>query len=320
MDQVSKSLLEELARASLPNLNGIHAAKFRAKHREHFDELNRLQWDGYIGRTGDEYRLTLLGLSEILSSVAELQLLSQRSERLFAVLRQHYEAQYGESISLDELSRAAKLTREEVNNTLAFMVQAPIFRGRSSDLYASENAYVAPSEEVLSYQSFSQVLEKMRSRRSAQLPEFGTIKAADERSNNDIEEFKFLLHPAIIEHALPQYRNGHLRDAVLDSIVAVFDLIRKRTGLTGDGDKLVEAAFSLQRPHLVLSELDTPSGKDDQKGFIQIFKGAFQGIRNPKAHSLSHDLTPLKAAQYLVFASLLARRINEAKAIEKEKS
>ena len=54
------------------------------------------------------------------------------------------------------------------------------------------------------------------------------------------------------------------------------------------------------------------SGQNDQKGFMQIYKGAYQGIRNPKAHSLTHDLTEVKAAQYLVFASLLARRIEEA--------
>jgi hypothetical protein len=46
---------------------------------------------------------------------------------------------------------------------------------------------------------------------------------------------------------------------------------------------------------------------------MQILVGAYLGIRNPKAHSLNHDLDPEKAAQYLIFASLLARRIYEAK-------
>jgi uncharacterized protein (TIGR02391 family) len=57
----------------------------------------------------------------------------------------------------------------------------------------------------------------------------------------------------------------------------------------------------------------TESGKNDQKGFLQIYQGAFLGVRNPKAHSLAHDLDQIKAAQYLVFASLLARRVDEAK-------
>lgn len=124
--------------------------------------------------------------------------------------------------------------------------------------------------------------------------------------------FENLLHPVIIEHAYQQYRDGHLRDAVLNSVIAVFDLIRLKTGLTEDGDRLVCKVLSTQDPYLILSELGTESGRNDQTGFIQIFQGAYKGIRNPKAHSLEHDLTEQKAAQYLVFASLLARRIDEA--------
>jgi uncharacterized protein (TIGR02391 family) len=124
--------------------------------------------------------------------------------------------------------------------------------------------------------------------------------------------FEGLLHPAILEHAYPQYYDGHLRDAVLNAIVVVFDLIRQRTDLQSDGDRLIGEALSLQHPLLVLSELDTESGRNDQAGFMQILQGAYKGIRNPKAHSLQHDLDEHKAAQYLVFASLLARRIADA--------
>lgn len=125
--------------------------------------------------------------------------------------------------------------------------------------------------------------------------------------------FEKLLHPIIVQSSYRHYRDGHLRDAVLNSVVAVFDFIRKKTGLTLDGENLVSRAFSLSDPYIILSDLTSESGKSDQKGFIEIFKGAYQGIRNPKAHSLEHDLTPEKAAQYLIFASLLARRVEEAK-------
>jgi len=49
---------------------------------------------------------------------------------------------------------------------------------------------------------------------------------------------------------------------------------------------------------------------------MNILSGAFQGVRNTKAHSLEHDLDQAKAAQYLVFASLLARRVSEAKKVD----
>ena len=130
--------------------------------------------------------------------------------------------------------------------------------------------------------------------------------------------FESLLHPVIYEHAYQQYQNGHLRDAVLNSVIAIFDLIRLKTGLTEDGDRLIGKALSTQDPYLILSELDTESGRNDQTGFIQIFQGAYKGIRNPKAHSLEHDLTEKKVAQYLVFASLLARRIDEAHVVKRE--
>jgi uncharacterized protein (TIGR02391 family) len=125
--------------------------------------------------------------------------------------------------------------------------------------------------------------------------------------------FEELLHPVVCKHSYQLYRDGHLREAVFNSVTVLYEFIRLRTKCEEDGDRLVTQALSLDNPLLVLSELETESGRNDQKGFIQIFKGVYQGIRNPKAHSLTNDLTPLKAAQYMVFASLLARRIEEAK-------
>lgn len=129
-----------------------------------------------------------------------------------------------------------------------------------------------------------------------------------------------LLHPLIIEHSWPQFQNGQLRDAVLNAFIAIGDLLRSKTGLEQDGKPLSEQALSIRNPYLILSTLETESGRNDQLGFMQIISGAFQGVRNPKAHSLQHDLTPIKAAQYLVFASLLARRISEAKECERNET
>ena len=138
------------------------------------------------------------------------------------------------------------------------------------------------------------------------------LASTGERNSQPDLGFENLLHPIIIEHAYQLYRNGHLREAVLNAITAIYDFIRSRSGSVEDGDRLIGQVMSPNEPKLILSELATESGLNDQKGFMQIFKGAYQGIRNPKAHSLTHDLTEIKAAQYLVFASLLARRVEEA--------
>lgn len=41
-----------------------------------------------------------------------------------------------------------------------------------------------------------------------------------------------LLHPVVRKHALPQFRDGHLRDAVFNACTVLFDHIRDRTGST----------------------------------------------------------------------------------------
>lgn len=137
--------------------------------------------------------------------------------------------------------------------------------------------------------------------------------ARDNIYKNQQVGFEDLIHPEIHKHALQHYINGHYREAVLNSILSIFDLIRKRTGLDLDGSKLVAEVFSPDKARLIFSDLESESGQNDQKGFIQILTGVYLGIRNPKAHSLVNDLTKNEAAQYLIFASLLAKRICEAK-------
>lgn len=121
-----------------------------------------------------------------------------------------------------------------------------------------------------------------------------------------------LLHPRIISSSYVHFRNGHYREAVLNALVAVFDFIRERTGLDLDGADLANRAFSTQRPYLRIADLTKESGLNEQKGFILLLQGAYQGVRNPKAHSLLTDITSIGAMQYLTLASLLARRVEEA--------
>ena len=128
--------------------------------------------------------------------------------------------------------------------------------------------------------------------------------------------FEQLLHPAIKKSSYQQYRDGHLREAVLKFRHRYFRSNQKDDWhRVADGDALVSNAFSLEHPIIILSEWkrlrpERPEGVDRR-----FSKGAFQGIRNPKAHSLANDLNKQKAAQYLVFTSLLARRLDEAKSI-----
>jgi uncharacterized protein (TIGR02391 family) len=320
LDQLSKSFLEKIFRASVANSKGINAIRFRAEHHEHLDLLDALESAGYLERRENRYKLRLLALLDLFDGVDEVQDLLHRCDNLFQVIRQYYIEHPGESLNLNDLSKISGIPRKDINISLSYMVGAPIFGGWTENFHEFEDANITPSERILRYQNFREVLEEMQSWRSVRSSEVISPKAWVDQLQENIEDFRVLLHPVITEHALRQYDNGHLRDAVLNSIIGVFDLIRSKTGLKEDGDRLIGKAFSLDDPYLILSDIETESGQNDQKGFMQILKGSFQGIRNPKAHSLAHDLTRVKAAQYLVFASLLARRIDEAKVIKTEQA
>jgi uncharacterized protein (TIGR02391 family) len=320
LDQLSKSLLEKIFRANLANSKGIDAIRFRAENNKHLGLLDALESAGYLERRENKYKVrlvTLLGLSD---SVDEAQVLLHGCDHLFQVLRQYYIQHPGEKVALNDLSEISGVPRQDINIGLSYMVEAPIFGALTTNFHEVEDAYITPSEGILRYQEFGEILNELQSQRYARSSEVIAPRVWVDQSQENIEDFRVLLHPVITEHALRQYDDGHLRDAVLDSIIAVFDLIRSKTGLKEDGDKLIGKAFSLDDPYLILSDIETESGQNDQKGFMQILKGSFQGIRNPKAHSLAHDLTALKAAQYLVFASLLARRIDEAKVVKIEQA
>jgi hypothetical protein len=66
-------------------------------------------------------------------------------------------------------------------------------------------------------------------------------KAAEDHLVADIDQLpeatrlEDLLHPAIRDHSLHHYRDGHFREAVLNAVISVFDLLRKRSGLNADG-------------------------------------------------------------------------------------
>ncbi len=56
-----------------------------------------------------------------------------------------------------------------------------------------------------------------------------------------------------------------------------------------DGKALMLSAFSPNSPTIRLDDLSTESGRNIQEGYMHLFAGAIQGVRNPKSHGKYHD-------------------------------
>lgn len=136
------------------------------------------------------------------------------------------------------------------------------------------------------------------------------------RPKEHVEEIGYIfdnmhLHPKIIEASESLFKDGHYAQAIFEAYKAVNNLVKKKTGLSLDGKDLMAKVFREGDPIIKLNKLKTKSEKDEQEGFKFLFMGAMVGIRNPKAHNNVAQTDPYRTLEYLGFASLLIRRVEE---------
>ena len=97
----------------------------------------------------------------------------------------------------------------------------------------------------------------------------------------------------------------------------MFDKLRERTGLTGDGAALVDAALSLGRtgvPVLAINALASQTERDEQTGLANLVKGLSGMFRNPVAHDprLHRTVSDDELLELLTTLSMIRRRLDAA--------
>jgi len=105
-----------------------------------------------------------------------------------------------------------------------------------------------------------------------------------------------------------KYENQLFSDAILDSIKYLTNLIREKSKTDGDGVNLIGQAFGGQSPKIKINKMVTTSEIDEQKGFEQILRGIYCGIRNPRTHEDYNDAKET-ADSIIIFVDYLAKTI-----------
>ena len=118
------------------------------------------------------------------------------------------------------------------------------------------------------------------------------------------------LHPQVVEASRELFKDGHYRDAIYRAFVEVNNFVKRRAKSHLDGRKLMSTVFSPDNPIIKLNPLETQTDKNEQEGFMYLFMGAMQGIRNPKAHENIIQNNPYIALNLIGFASLLIQTIS----------
>jgi uncharacterized protein (TIGR02391 family) len=134
------------------------------------------------------------------------------------------------------------------------------------------------------------------------------------------------LHPLIVVASSDRFTDGHYADAIFAAFRAVEGRVRDLSGLQLTGKDLMNKALKAPEiggrttgpPPIDLRVEEGLSGENEQEGFRFLFVGAMVGIRNPKAHVDVRQDDPQRALEYLAFASMLMRRLDDAKVTPNE--
>lgn len=121
------------------------------------------------------------------------------------------------------------------------------------------------------------------------------------------------LHRMVVSSSKKLFINKHYSQAIFEACKLLNKKVQELAGSSLDGKQLMLTVFSINNPKLKLNSLQNQSDQDEQEGFMHIFAGLMQGVRNPKGHEIINLKDPHRALEYLGFISLLFRRLDELK-------
>lgn len=116
------------------------------------------------------------------------------------------------------------------------------------------------------------------------------------------------LHGAIKVH----YDAGLYSNAIIDAMKVLTELIRTKSKLDGDGANLIGQAFGGNAPPIKISPMQKISEIDEQRGFEQLLRGLYIGIRNPRTHENYTDKKD-ECNAIILFVNHLINVINSAR-------
>ena len=113
--------------------------------------------------------------------------------------------------------------------------------------------------------------------------------------------------------------DGHYSRAVEEAYKCINNTVKAKSGLSADGQDLMNQVFSIKNPVLRLNTLKTESQRNEQLGYMFSLGGCMTGIRNPRAHEHQLRDSPNVALEMLAWANHLMRIIDKAKRVRKRK-
>jgi uncharacterized protein (TIGR02391 family) len=117
------------------------------------------------------------------------------------------------------------------------------------------------------------------------------------------------LHPTLQQAAGSRFASGHYSDAIQKACTALEKVVQAKVGqpATITGTSLMTTAFSKNNPLIQLA-----ADPNEQLGFMNLYQGTVQALRNHYAHNLTELTDPARALEWLGFISALFYKLDDA--------
>lgn len=118
------------------------------------------------------------------------------------------------------------------------------------------------------------------------VPKAGSLDEVDRRVNRlDQALYHRAIHHEVRKYCIADYLRQDYYDTVFEAAKGLAERIREISGLTMDGNKLFQTAFSTRDPYICINSLRTDSELSEHRGLRSLLESVFLLIRNPAAHT-----------------------------------
>ena len=124
-------------------------------------------------------------------------------------------------------------------------------------------------------------------------------------------------HREIFKYCTTELLQNNYFHSVLEAKKGLFQRIRDLSGISTDGNRLIEQVFS-SNPILIINSYQSVSEINEHNGFCNLLKGLCAMFRNPTAHEpkVDWDITEQDALEILGIISYCHRRLDNVQKIK----
>ena len=205
---------------------------------------------------------------------------------------------------ISQLIPVVSLLMEELKTLKTMTLGAPpMFGGQQILINPIENIFQVPYG--MTYEVRNALIDMLNKT-------IGVLQSKEEISKSVKDNIWSIMHPEITRVARKRFDAELYADAVEAAFKEINLQVKtkcKDRHQNKDGKGLMTIAFSANNPVLKFEPSSSYSDFDIQEGYMHMFAGAMQGIRNPKAHE-NDVIDRNDAIRKLAFASMLMYKLD----------